>query len=64
MNEAELRHWKSHVVVELLVEFTDSAMTPDDTTKALARMETLHAVTYEGFQEAKKVLAGRKAAVG
>ncbi|MFF9704683.1 hypothetical protein ACF1FE_26380 [Streptomyces griseofuscus] len=63
VNEAELRHWKSHVVVELLVEFTDSAMTPDDTTKALARMETLHAVTYEGFQEAKKVLAGRKAAV-
>ncbi|MFZ3562693.1 hypothetical protein ACOKM5_42940 [Streptomyces sp. BH097] len=64
VNEAELRHWKSHAMVELLLEFSGSAMTPDDTAKALARMQTLDAVTYEDFQQAKKVLAGREASAG
>ncbi|MFE9899038.1 hypothetical protein [Streptomyces achromogenes] len=49
-------------MVELLLEFACSAMAPEHTTKALTRMETLHAVTYEDFQRAKKVLAERKAA--
>jgi hypothetical protein len=62
VNEAELRHWKSHMMVELLLEFSGSAMKPDDTTKALSRMETLHAVTYEDLQRAKKAVAERKAA--
>lgn len=62
VNEAELRHWKSHVMVELLLEFAGGEMKPDDTTKALARMETLHAATYEDLQRAKKALAERKAA--
>ncbi|WP_217210240.1 hypothetical protein [Streptomyces sp. AC550_RSS872] len=64
LNEAELRHWKSHAMVELLLEFAGSAMKKDDTTKALARMETLHAATYEDLQQAKKMLAERKAAAG
>ncbi|MFJ9033662.1 hypothetical protein ACIRQP_35205 [Streptomyces sp. NPDC102274] len=64
LNEAELRHWKSHAMVELLLEFAGSAMKKDDTTRALTQMETLNAVTYEDFQQAKKMLADRKAATG
>lgn len=62
LNEAELRHWKSHAMVELLLEFTGSAMKKDDTTKALTRMETLQAATYEDWQQATKTLADRQAA--
>ncbi|MFD4528380.1 hypothetical protein ACFWP7_31580 [Streptomyces sp. NPDC058470] len=62
LNEAELRHWKSHAMVELLLEFTGSAMKKDDTVEALARMETLNAATYEGLQQARQKLAERKAA--
>ncbi|MFB7796673.1 hypothetical protein ACFC0R_42445 [Streptomyces sp. NPDC056086] len=62
MNEAELRHWKSHMMVELLLEFAGSATTPDDTAKAYSRMETLQAATYEDLQQAKKALAARRAA--
>ncbi|MCX4971047.1 hypothetical protein OHA98_41275 [Streptomyces sp. NBC_00654] len=64
LNEAELRHWKSHAMVELLLKFTDSAMKKDDTVETLARMEALDAVTYEDYQQAKKTLAEEKAAVG
>ncbi|MEW1681739.1 hypothetical protein [Streptomyces sp. NPDC093594] len=64
VNEAELRHWKSHMMVELLLEFSGSSMKPDDTAKALSRMETLHAATYEDLQQAKKALAERNAAGG
>ncbi|MFE7572505.1 hypothetical protein ACFU76_37145 [Streptomyces sp. NPDC057539] len=39
VNEAELRHWKSHMMVELLLEFSGGAMKPDDTTKALSRYQ-------------------------
>ncbi|WP_327692409.1 hypothetical protein [Streptomyces sp. NBC_00459] len=62
LNEAELRHWKSHAMVELLLELTGSAMKKDDTTKALTRMETLQAATYEDWQQATKTLADRQAA--
>ncbi|MCL7382165.1 hypothetical protein [Streptomyces sp. 35G-GA-8] len=62
VNEAELRHWKSHMMVELLLEFSGGAMKPDDTTKVLSRMETLQAATYEDLQQAQKRLAERKAA--
>ncbi|WP_029383077.1 hypothetical protein [Streptomyces leeuwenhoekii] len=64
VNEAELRHWKSHATVELLLEFAGSAMTPYDTTKVLTRLKTLHAVTHKNFQQPKKVLADRKDAAG
>ncbi|MFB7223889.1 hypothetical protein [Streptomyces sp. NPDC056227] len=62
VNEAELRHWKNHMMVELLLEFAGSAMKPDDTTKALTRMETLHAATYEDLQQARKTVADQQAA--
>ncbi|MFD3503896.1 hypothetical protein ACFWWC_26175 [Streptomyces sp. NPDC058642] len=62
LNEAELRHWKSHAMVELLLEFSGSAMKKDDTVEALARMETLNAATYEDLQQARQKLAERKAA--
>ncbi|MFI9588671.1 hypothetical protein ACIHCQ_44480 [Streptomyces sp. NPDC052236] len=64
VNEAELRHWKSHAMVELLLEFGGSAMKQDDTTKALTRMETLDAATYEDLQQARKTVADRRAAAG
>jgi len=50
LNEAELRHWKSHAMAKLLLESAGSAMKKDDTTKALTRMHTLQAATYEDFQ--------------
>ncbi|MEV5658270.1 hypothetical protein [Streptomyces sp. NPDC052291] len=62
VNEAELRHWKNHVMVELLLEFASSAMKPEDTAKTYGRMETLNATTYEDYQQAKKALAEEKAA--
>ncbi|MDI6413114.1 hypothetical protein QLX52_30360 [Streptomyces albus] len=63
VNEAELQHWKSHAMVDLLLEFAGGAMTPGDTTKALART-TLHTVTYDDFRQDKKPLARRKATDG
>ncbi|WP_329266556.1 hypothetical protein [Streptomyces sp. NBC_01451] len=54
----------SHAMVELLLEFAGSAMKPDDTGKALTRMETLHAATYKDLQQARKRLAEREAADG
>ncbi|WEH44014.1 hypothetical protein [Streptomyces sp. AM 2-1-1] len=62
MNEAELRHWKSLVMVELLLEFASSGINEGDSTKAYGRMEALSAVTYEDYQQAKKALAEKKAA--
>ncbi|MEU2441800.1 hypothetical protein ABZ595_37310 [Streptomyces rubradiris] len=53
VNEAELRHWKSHAMVELLLEFAGSAMklaTPPRRSPRGER-ETLHTVTYENFQQ-------------
>ncbi|WNI27294.1 hypothetical protein [Streptomyces sp. ITFR-16] len=64
VNEAELRHWKNHLMVELLVEFAGGAMKPDDTATALSRMETLHAATYEQLQQARKRAADRHADTG
>ncbi|MFJ8856427.1 hypothetical protein [Streptomyces sp. NPDC102437] len=64
LNEAELRHWKSHAMVELLLRFIDSPMKQDDTVETLARIEALHAVTYEEYQQARKKLADEKAAAG
>ncbi|MGW1598790.1 hypothetical protein [Streptomyces sp. NPDC002343] len=64
LNEAELRHWKSHAMVELLLKFMDTAMRPDDMTETLSRIEALNAVTYEDYQQAKKQLAGKKADTG
>lgn len=60
LNEAELRHWKSHAMVELLLKFTDTAMKQDDTVETLARIEALDAVTYEDYQQAKRALADRE----
>ncbi|CAM5324884.1 hypothetical protein SFIMM107S_04447 [Streptomyces griseus] len=57
LNEAELRHWKNHALVELMLKFMDTAMKQDDTVETLARIETLNAVTYEDYQQAKKALA-------
>ncbi|MFJ7200970.1 MULTISPECIES: hypothetical protein [unclassified Streptomyces] len=62
VNEAELRHWKSHAMVELLLEYVGGAMKKGDTATALSRMETLQAATYEDYQQAKKMLADRKSA--
>ncbi|MEU1350340.1 hypothetical protein [Streptomyces sp. NPDC005795] len=64
LNEAELRHWKSHAMVELMLKFTDTAMKKDDMVEALARIEALNAVTYENYQQAKKELAEERAAAG
>ncbi|MFG2668856.1 hypothetical protein ACGFY6_32040 [Streptomyces sp. NPDC048387] len=64
LNEAELRTWKSHAMVELFLQFMDSPMKQDDTVETLARIEALHAVTYEDYQQAKKALAEKKAAAG
>ncbi|MFI0915349.1 hypothetical protein [Streptomyces abikoensis] len=64
LNEAELRHWKSHAMVELLLEFAGSAMKQDDVVKVLARREAVNAVTYEDYQQARKTLAEEKAAAG
>lgn len=64
LNEAELRHWKSQAMVELLLKFMDTAMKQDDTVETLARIEALNAVTYEDYQQAKKKLAEEKAAAG
>lgn len=62
LNEAELRHWKSLAMVELVLEFAGSAMKQDDMVKVLAQREAVNAVTYEDYQRAKKALAGEKAA--
>ncbi|MFD7631734.1 hypothetical protein ACFV7Q_37995 [Streptomyces sp. NPDC059851] len=62
LNEAELRHWKSHAMVELFLRFMDSPMKKDDTAETLAQIEALNAVTYEEYQQAKKKLAEEKAA--
>ncbi|MGW2586353.1 hypothetical protein ACWCYZ_34450 [Streptomyces virginiae] len=64
VSEAELRLWKSHAMVEVLLEFANSPMKRDDTAKALTRMETLHTTTYEGWQQAHKALADGQAAAG
>ncbi|MFE1198460.1 hypothetical protein ACFW6E_37910 [Streptomyces olivaceoviridis] len=64
LNEAELWHWKSHAMVELLLKFMDTAMRQDDTVETLGRIEALNAVTYEDYQQAKKQLAEKKAATG
>ncbi|GGQ34185.1 hypothetical protein [Streptomyces roseolilacinus] len=64
MNEAELRHWKSLAMVELMLEFAGSAMKQDDVVKVLAQREAVNAVTYEVCQQAKKALAEKKAAAG
>lgn len=61
LNEAELRHWKSHAMVELLLTFMDTAMKQDDTVETLARIEALNAVSYEEYQQARKKLADEKA---
>ncbi|MGW8985172.1 hypothetical protein ACWGQ9_21205 [Streptomyces parvus] len=61
LNEAELRHWKSHAMVELLLTFMDTAMKQDDTMETLARIEALNAVSYEDYQQARKKLAEEKA---
>lgn len=47
-------------MVELLLEFSGGAMKPDETAKALSRMETLQSVTYEDYQQARQKLAERK----
>ncbi|WP_228184055.1 hypothetical protein [Streptomyces anulatus] len=62
LNEAELRHWKSHAMVELMLKFMDTAMKQDDTVETLARIEALNAVTYEHYQQARKKLAEKEAA--
>ncbi|MFB7300513.1 hypothetical protein [Streptomyces rubiginosohelvolus] len=62
LNEAELRHWKSHAMVELLLKFMDTAMKKDDTVETLTRIEALNAVTYEDYRQARKKLAEEKAA--
>ncbi|WP_030595078.1 hypothetical protein [Streptomyces anulatus] len=62
LNEAELRHWKSHAMVELLLKFMDTAMKTDDTVETLARIEALNAVTYEDYRQARKKLAEKNAA--
>nr|WSW49793.1 hypothetical protein OG296_43030 [Streptomyces sp. NBC_01001] len=64
VSEAELRLWKNHAMVEVLLEFANSAMKQDDIAKTLARMETLHTATYEGWQQARKALADEQAATG
>ncbi|WP_406011669.1 hypothetical protein OG440_41350 (plasmid) [Streptomyces sp. NBC_00637] len=64
LNEAELRTWKSHAMVELFLKFMDTAMKQDDMVETLARIEALNAVTYEDYQQAKKALAEEKAAAG
>ncbi|WP_327372266.1 hypothetical protein [Streptomyces sp. NBC_01217] len=64
VNEAELRHWKNQMTVQVLLEFAGSAMKPADTTKALIRMEALRAATWEDLQQAKKALAERQASAG
>lgn len=61
VNEAELRHWKSHAMVEVLLEFAGSAMKQNNTARVLTRMETLQAATYEDYQQARKMLADRQA---
>lgn len=43
LNEAQLRHWKSHAMVELLLKFTDTAMKQDDTVETLARIDRTRA---------------------
>ncbi|MGI5532463.1 hypothetical protein ACQEVX_35380 [Streptomyces syringium] len=40
-----------HAMVEVLLEFVGSVMKKDDTARALTRMETLHAATYEDLQQ-------------
>ncbi|GAB3009782.1 hypothetical protein GCM10023080_090000 [Streptomyces pseudoechinosporeus] len=60
LNEAELRHWRSHAIVEIMLEFAGSAMKPDDVRLAMGRLETVHAATYEGLQEARRKLAERQ----
>ncbi|WP_406739548.1 hypothetical protein OG365_40350 (plasmid) [Streptomyces sp. NBC_00853] len=64
VSEAELRLWKNHAMVEVLLEFAGSAMKQDGIAKTLARMETLHTATYEGWQQARKALADEQAATG
>ncbi|MFD9271593.1 hypothetical protein ACFWB1_38030 [Streptomyces goshikiensis] len=64
VSEAELRLWKSHAMVEVLLEFAGNAMKQDDTAKMLTRMETLHTAPYEGWQQARKARADEQAAAG
>ncbi|MEW5631189.1 hypothetical protein AB1388_32270 [Streptomyces hydrogenans] len=62
LDEAELRHWKCLAMVELMLEFAGSPMKQDDVVKVLTHREAVNAVTYEGYQQAKKALAEKKAA--
>lgn len=64
LNEAELRHWKSLAMVELMLEFAGSSMKQEDVVKVLAQREAVNAVTYKEYQQANKALAEKKAAAG
>ncbi|MGW2331701.1 hypothetical protein ACWC5C_38955 [Streptomyces sp. NPDC001700] len=60
LNEAELRHWKNHMMVEVLLQFSGSAMKPEDVQLATSRMETVHATTHEDLQRLKQKHAERR----
>lgn len=60
LDEAELRHWKSHMLVEVVLEFAGSAMKADDVQLAMSRMETVHATTYEDLKRVRQTLADRR----
>ncbi|MEU3923078.1 hypothetical protein [Streptomyces sp. NPDC029004] len=57
LDEAELRRWKSHMTLEVLLEFAFGALKLADIELALSRLETVHAATYEDLERVKQKLA-------
>ncbi|MFL4953338.1 hypothetical protein ACJ6WE_40110 [Streptomyces sp. MMS24-I31] len=64
VDEAELRMWKHHMTVALLLEFAVSAMQRDDVQAAVSRLAIVHAATYEDLKEFKQKMADRQESTG
>jgi hypothetical protein len=54
VDEAELRMWKHHMTVALLLDFAVSAMQRDDVQRAVKRLAIVHATIYEDLKEFKR----------
>lgn len=64
VDEAELRMWKHHMTVAVLLDFAVSAMQRDDVQAAVNRLAIVHAATYEDLKEFKQKMADRPEATG
>lgn len=54
VDEAELRMWKHHMTVALLLEFAVGPMQRDDVQAAVNRLAIVNAATYEDIKKVKQ----------